>query len=244
MLNANVLDKPDVFQTKAQSSVTFLQFEYRRKISKKLLHPSFSSKCYWTLLDKFLYGRKTPPLFHENKCITDFKEKSDIFNSSFAKQCSLIDNGSTLSSLFPFITDKSLLDKDFSTKYIENVITKLDSNEAHDDNMIIILMLILFDISTCKHLDIIFKSEWKKANVVPIHKKRDKQCVSLLPIHSKVFERNIYNKMFPYFIKNNLTSENQSGFKKFQTRDFIIHEIFYSFDDYEITKLEVYIHIY
>ena len=39
--------------------------------------------------------------------------------------------------------------------------------------------------------------------------------VSVVPIHSKVLERIIYNKMFPYFIENNLTSENQSGFLKF-----------------------------
>ena len=51
--------------------------------------------------------------------------------------------------------------------------------------------------------------------------------------------------MFPYFIENNLTSENQSGFKKFYSKDSITHEIFYSFhDNYEITKLEVYIYIY
>ena len=71
------------------------------------------------------------------------------------------------------------------------------------------------------------------------------RSVSLFPIHSKVFERNIYNKMFPYFIENNLTSENQSGFKKFYSKDSITHEIFYSFhDNYEITKLEVYVYIY
>ena len=157
----------------------------------------------------------------------------------------MIDNGSTLPPLFPFITDKSLLDEDFSIKYIKNVITKLDSNEAHDDNMITIPMLILFDISTCKPLDSIFKSEWKKQMLFQFTKKgANYRPVSLLPIHSKVSERIIYNKMFSYFIENNLTSENQSGFKKFHTRDSIIHEIFYSFDDYEITKLDVYIHIY
>ena len=162
----------------------------------------------------------------------------------------MVDNGSTLPPLFPFITDKSLLDEDFSIKYIKNVITKLDSNEAHDDNMITIPMLILFDISTCKPLDSIFKSEWKKQMLFQFTKKaannvlKNYRPVSLLPIHSKVSERIIYNKMFSYFIENSLTSKNQSGFKKFHTRDSIIHEIFYSFDDYEIKKLDVYIHIY
>ena len=103
---------------------------------------------------------------------------------------------------------------------------------------------------TCKPLSIIFKScltqgifpsEWKKANVVQIHKKNDKQCVnnyspaSLLPICSKVLERIIYNTTFTYFLKNNLISENQSGFKPGDScvnqLIAITHKIFSSFDD-------------
>ena len=54
----------------------------------------------------------------------------------------------------------------------------------------------------------IFPSEWKKANVVTVHKKR--QCVknyipvSLLSVCSKVFEHIIYNTMFPILAENNL----------------------------------------
>ena len=125
-----------------------------------------------------------PPIFHDNKFITDFKEKSEIFDSFFAKQCSLIDNGSTLPSLFPLITEKSLSDVDFLVEAIKNIISKLDSNKAHGDDMISIRMLKLWDKSICKPLSIIFKScltqgiflsEWKKSNVVPVHKKNDKQ---------------------------------------------------------------------
>ena len=36
----------------------------------------------------------TPPLFHGNDYVTDFKEKSELFNSFFAKPCSLICNSS------------------------------------------------------------------------------------------------------------------------------------------------------
>ena len=59
----------------------------------------------------------------------------------------------------------------------------------------------------------------KKANVVPVHKKGDKQVlktyrpVSLLSICGKIFERLIYNNLFEYFIENDLISQNQSGFK-------------------------------
>ena len=189
MLNSKLLDKLDALQVKLQSSINFLQFEYYRKISKKnkkLSDPSTSPKCYWTRLKTLLNGRIIPciaPHLHDNKFITDFKEKSKIFNSFFGKQCSLIDNGSTLLSLFPLITDKSLSDVDFLVEQIK--ISKPDSNKAHSDNMISIFLLQLCDKSICKSLNIIFKScltqgifqsEWKKANVAPIHKKK-KQAV-------------------------------------------------------------------
>ena len=116
---------------------------------------------YWALLKTLLNGRRIPcipPLFHDNKFIIDFKGKSEIFNSCFAKQCSLIDNGSTLPSHVPLITKKSLSDVDFSVEDIKNIISKLDSNKAHGDDMISIRMLNLCDKSICKPFTIIFKS--------------------------------------------------------------------------------------
>ena len=65
----------------------------------------------------------------------------------------------------------------------------------------------------------LFPSEWKKSNIVPIHKKWDKKTlenyrpVSLLPIWGKILERLMFNKMFNLFIGNKPISSNQSGFK-------------------------------
>ena len=67
------------------------------------------------------------------------------------------------------------------------------------------------DCSIVKHLPIIFKNclqsgscpnNWKKSNVVPIHKKEDKQLLqnyrpdSLLPISGEIFERYISNPIY------------------------------------------------
>ena len=58
--------------------------------------------------------------------------------------------------------------------------------------------------------------EWKKANAVPVHEKGGKQIlkkyrpISLLPIAGKIFERLLYDRMFQFFIENNLISKNQS----------------------------------
>ena len=47
-----------------------------------------------------------PPLFHRDKHISDFQEKSEIFNSLF-DQCSPISNGSVLPSELPLRTDST-----------------------------------------------------------------------------------------------------------------------------------------
>ena len=48
-----------------------------------------------------------PPIFHENRFVTSFKEKAGLFNSFLAKQCSIIDNGNEMSSFLHPKTDKS-----------------------------------------------------------------------------------------------------------------------------------------
>ena len=86
----------------------------------------------------------------------------------------------------------------------------------------------------------IFPDQWKKTNIVPIHKKVDKQLlknyrpVSLLLICGKVFECIIFNDLLKYFKENNLLSPLQSGFilrdSCFQQLIAITNEIYKAFD--------------
>ena len=61
-------------------------------------------------------------------------------------------------------------------------------------------------------------SEWKEAIVTPVFKKGSKsnpsnyRPISLLPILSKVQERLVFNKLYPFL--SDLLSEHQSGFRK------------------------------
>ena len=108
----------------------------------------------------------------------------------------------------------------------------------------------LIDDSLCRPLELIFNdclvngifpSVWKKGNIVPVHKKSDKQRlnnyrpISLLPICSTIFERLIFNEMFGFFIENNVISQHQSGFKPGDSCInqilSITHEIYQSFDE-------------
>ena len=59
--------------------------------------------------------------------------------------------------------------------------------------------------------------------------------LSLLPICSKIFEQLIFNKMFGFFIENDVISQHQSGFKPgdscISQLLSITHETYQSFDE-------------
>ena len=80
----------------------------------------------------------------------------------------------------------------------------------------------------------------KKTNIIPVHKKSDKQIidnyrpVSLLPICGKIFEKLLFNSIFKFLDDNNLLSSNQSGFRPSDSCEYqllsIVHDIYASFD--------------
>ena len=233
------------------ASVEAVKEKYYHNTVNKLINTQKKSKVYWSLLKIFLNNKKIPiipPLFYEDCFITDFKEKAQFFN--FSKQCSLIPNSSSLPVDVNYITDKRLSTVIFPAKDIGKIIQNLDSNKAYRHDNISICMLKICGDSICVPLEMIFKqalltgvfpSEWKKGNIVPIHKKGDKQNiknyrpVSLLPICGKIFERLIFNEMFIYFSANKLISKNQSGFQPgdscINQLLSITHKIFTSFDN-------------
>ena len=88
----------------------------------------------------------------------------------------------------------------------------------------------------------IFPDDWKKSNVVPVHKTKSTNLIknyrliiiSLLHIFSKIFEQLIFNSLFNYFMQNKLFTECQSGFIPGDSCVAqllsITHEIYKSFD--------------
>ena len=161
----------------------------------------------------------------------------------------LLSNNSELLVTLTRKTHESLSTIDFSTDDILKIIRNLDPNKAHRHD-ISIQMIKICDTSICRPLKLIFQAclesgkfpnEWKKANVVPVHKRGDKQIIknyrpiSLLPIAGKIFARLLYDRMFEFFMANSLISKNQSGFRPgdscINQLLSITHEIYQSFDD-------------
>ena len=86
-------------------------------------------------------------MFHENKFVTDFKEKAELFNESFAKQC--------LPSHLYYLTDLSSVS--FSQDGIAKVIQNIDPSKAHGHDNISIRMLKICGSSIYNPVEMIFK---------------------------------------------------------------------------------------
>ena len=99
-----------------------------------------------------------PLLFHKNNFISNFKEKSELFNEHFSKQCLLLQNKSTIPSVFTSLTHNLLSSIWFTADNIRSIINKLDRNKAHGHDIISIRMIKLRGDSIYKPLEMIFKS--------------------------------------------------------------------------------------
>ena len=176
------------------------------------------------------------------------KKKLIYLINVFSKQCTPVANDKTLSTLLE-TPNETLSSLEIIASDIGKIIKALKVNKTHGYDEISIRMLKLCESAITKPLYLISKNclssnifggVWKKANVIPVHKKGDKQVlknyrpVSLLPICGKIFEKLIFNALCAFFEDHKLLNPSQSGFKK---NDFCInqlvsitHEIYSAFD--------------
>ena len=167
--NSSNLERFSSLQNKLSSLIETSKPEYFSKIAKTLSDPSISSKTYWSILKSFPTGKKfprIPPIFHENKFITDFREKAELFKAFLTNQCSLIKNTSVLSTNCESLTDKSLSNITFTNNDIGKIFKDLDPNKAHGHDMINIRMLKFCRESSYKPLPLIFRA-WLDQGTFP-----------------------------------------------------------------------------
>ena len=212
--------------------------KYYFKVANKLFSKELNQKCYWSILKSFLNSKKIPcipPIIRNNNFIINIREKSESFYIFiiFPRQCSLIENSSTLTTCIFLKTDKSKI-----YFFEEGILKIVRSNKAHSHDNISTRMIKLCDLSLVWWKE--FSLLWKMANVVPAHKKNDKRSiknyppVSPLSIFGEIFECLLLNQMYCFFLENNLISLNQSGFWQsgscINQLISITHEVYWSVD--------------
>ena len=175
---------------------------YIAKMSSKLDWADTTLSTYWAIINRFLNKKKIPnipPLLVNNKLVSDFHKKAELFNRHFAEQCTLVQNTSTL-PVFNFKTNNRLKSFDINENDLHLIIKNLNANKAHGWDDISIRMIQLCGKSIALPLKLLFKTileegtfpeDWKKSNVVPIHKKESKNLI-------KTIDLSIF---FPYSVK-------------------------------------------
>ena len=112
-----------------------------------------------------------PPLPVNDKIISNFSEKDNLFNKFFGSQCNPLENNSSL-PLFCLNTEKSLSSLEISESEIHAIIKNIDSNESHGWDNLSIKMIKLCGESITYPLKLIFEallqegtfpSCWKKS---------------------------------------------------------------------------------
>ena len=109
--NFLLLQNINNLQAQIKTLIDISKQKYFFRISQKLKSTSINTECYWSLLKTFLNNKKipcVPPLYHDDKFVCDFKEKSKIFNNYFAQQWSMINNNSTVPERILYRRDASL----------------------------------------------------------------------------------------------------------------------------------------
>ena len=242
----------DSFRSECQKAVENAKLTYLTKLGNKVNDPNTSQKSYWKIINRVMNksrAPKVPPLLVNNEFIVNCREKAKIFNNFFANQCRLISNDSVLPT-FNFLTDKRIDHISIRQDEIISLVRNLNPNKASGSDGVSGQMLILCDETVGKPLKIIFENiiltsiypdMWKVANVTPVYKKGDKQVhknyrpISLLPICGKIFEKIIFNNLYPYLNGNNLITKNQSGFRPGDSTTnqllFLVDEIHQAFEE-------------
>ena len=124
---------------------------------------------------------RIPPILSNNQFIVNCKEKATIFNDFFAQQCTPFVTESILPH-FKSLTPCRLSFINISENDIKPLLKSLSCSKAHGPDDISARMIHLCGDKSITPLQIIFQSivntgsfpsQWKQANVTPVHKKKD-----------------------------------------------------------------------
>ena len=110
--------------------------KYYNHLPLKLNNHNSCAKTYWSILKSFHNDTKVPlipPLLVNNKTVSDFTKKTNLFNDFFAIQCAPLTNSNNLPPTRYFKTHLRLNSISFEKEDILKIIRNLNVNKALDD---------------------------------------------------------------------------------------------------------------
>lgn len=205
--------------------------KYDLYLADKVIKGNMKEKTFWTITRKLLNkpsANSIPPLKHNDTIYASTSEKSNILNSYFCDQSSLDDTNMVIPPMPNYIGHEFLLEPT-TEEEVGKLLSALDASKATGPDGIPARILKLASVFIAPSLAKIFNkcmaagyfpSSFKKAHVVPIYKKGDKQNpgnyrpVALTNHLAKIFEKLIYTRFYKHLNERNFLSPQQSGFRK------------------------------
>ena len=150
----------DNFRIECLEVIKNAKEKFLKSQGAKLADPTTGQNTYWKILNRFLNKCKIPripPIFLDEKFITNCREKASIFNNSFASQCTPFVNYSVLPPLH-YHTNSRLGSFEVTTAEINEILLGLNAKKANGPDNISVNMIKLCGHHLCVSLKIIFES--------------------------------------------------------------------------------------
>lgn len=225
--NSRTAANMEKFRKLRQHLKNWIRLERRNYVKNIADEIHSNSKRFWSY---FAFKNKAKPipdkLTYNNTTFSDDRARAEAFNDFFK---SVYKDHSRCQVTFdePVITDNSLCHVQVSVEEISKILSSLDVHKAIGPDKLPTIVLkecaeslapsvtavVNFGLRTGLQL-----TEWKKANVPPIHKKGKKDLVenyrpvSLLSVISKVQERCLVTRLVPHV--QEVLYTYQHGFQK------------------------------
>lgn len=199
-----------------------------KKLISLSLEGKKNPKKWWSLL-KSIWNNKTvcsiPPISKDDITYSEECEKANIFNDFFLRASTVDDSNRVLPESNPpatildsiVVTASEVIDQisllDVNKSYGPDNISPKFIKEAHITLVPALVKLFNLSLTKC-----VFPASWKKANVLPLHKKDDTTIlnnyrpVSLLSVLGKIMEKIVFKYVFNYLNDHSRISRFQSGF--------------------------------
>ena len=230
----NHWDNYKALQAEYKTMLEQAELDYKSELNKKLCETR-NTKVWWGTVKKILGkgSSETYPTIEDpvsKRLIYGNKEKSNLFNDFFLSHNNIELSTARLPSDCVDDSEQgtSIDHIDVLEADIVELISSINPHKATGPDGISpkilkeagpaivssFTRLIKLSLKKCK-----IPKQWKKANVIPIHKKDKKDLlnnyrpISLLPVPSKILERIIFKQVYNHLHRNKLLSKDQSGFR-------------------------------
>ena len=180
------------------------------------------TKKFWSYVKSKSNSHRIPEVVsYDNRLRSNPKDQSELFNEYFYDQFS----DPSKYDINVSFEDDDLFQVDFNVDLIRNYMQDINPNKAQGPDLIHGRILKMCANSLANPLSILFKlsyrtgkipSDWKLANVVPVHKKGSKsevsnyRPISLISLVMKIYEKVIRDELL--LRCNHLIDQRQHGF--------------------------------